>query len=149
MRGHFRYTMKYITILKFKLFRPLNTPKVCLESEQKIRRASAKMPSRDIQMAPLGLEKRYGTAVEHGLSIALFGWAKSPGWADSCWSSRTAYSAIRTSSIFCQHLCHLADPSSRYSKNQQVLCRLEQAQPSQPFLGHPNRLYFVSASNMA
>ena len=71
---------------------------------------------------------------------ALFGWAKSPGWADSCWSSRTAYSAIRTSSIFCQHLCHLADPSSRYSKNQQVLCRLEQAQPSQPFLGHPNRL---------
>jgi len=73
-------------------------------------------------------------------NIALFGWAKSPGWADSCWSSRTAYSAIRTSSIFCQHLCHLADPSSRYSKNQQVLCRLEQAQPSQPFLGHPNRL---------
>jgi len=74
---------------------------------------------------------------------ALFGWAKSPGWADSCWSSRTAYSAIRTSSIFCQHLCHLADPSSRYSKNQQVLCRLEQAQPSQPFLGHPNRLQVV------
>ena len=55
----------------------------------------------------------------------------------------------RRMGYFCQHLCHLADPSSRYSKNQQVLCRLEQAQPSQPFLGHPNRLYFVSASNMA
>ena len=49
---------------------------------------------------------------------------------------------VRRMVYFCQHPSHLADPSSRYRKKQQLLFRLQPVQPEsdQPgLLAHPNR----------